>query len=185
MEVSCDFIGRQLVCTLPNQMMDMLSKVHTKTGVHTFREDVYMHSLKYRRWNNQLRPFRSLKKRVANIFRKRTSNLEDSRGMSSQSIVNYMERDSEERSMINESKRNSVHSDWNDLIPIDVEAEYCKIHNIRKVPYNKSCASPIPSTAPVINTVPVPPSSPAETPKAVKNIVLVPYTPKPNEWGSW
>ena len=21
--------------------------------------------------------------------------------------------------------------------------------------------------------------------KAVKNIVLVPYTPKPNEWGSW
>ena len=41
-----------------------------KTGEHTFREDVYTHSLKYRRWNNQLRPFRSLKKRVANIFQK-------------------------------------------------------------------------------------------------------------------
>ena len=40
-------------------------------------------------------------------------------------------------------------------------------------------------TAPVTNAVPVPPSSPAETHKAVKNIVLVPYTPKPNEWGSW
>ena len=28
-------------------------------------------------------------------------------------------------------------------------------------------------------------SFPAETDKAMKNIVLVPYTPKPNEWGSW
>ena len=185
MEVNCDFIGKQLVCMLPNQMMDVLLKVCTKTGEHTFREDVYMCSLKYRMWNNQVRSFRALKKRVANILRKRTSNLEDSRGTSSQSIVNYMERDSEERSMINESKRNSVHSDWNDLIPIDVEAEYHKTHNIRKVPYNKSCASPIPSTVSVINTIPVPPSSPAETHKAVKNIVLVPYTPKPNKWRSW
>ena len=48
MEVSCDFIGKQLVCMVANQMMDMLLKVHTKTGEHTFREDVYTHSLKYR-----------------------------------------------------------------------------------------------------------------------------------------
>ena len=144
-----------------------------------------MHSLKYRMWNNQLRPFRSLKKRVANIFRKRRSNSDDSRGTSSQSIVNYMERDSEERSMINGSKRNSIHSDWSDLISIDVQVEYHKIYNIRKGPYKKSHASPIPSTVPVTNTVPVPPSSPAETHKAIKNIVLVPYTPKLNEWGSW
>ena len=48
MEVSCDFVGKQLVCTLPNQMMDMLLKVSMKTGEHTFREDVYMHSLKYK-----------------------------------------------------------------------------------------------------------------------------------------
>ena len=161
MEVSCDFVRKQLVCMLPNQMMDVLLKVHTKTGEHTFREDIYTHSLKYRMWNNQLRPFRSLKKRVANIFRKRRSNSDDSRGISSQSIVNYMERDSEERSMINGSKRNSVHSDWSNLIPIDVEAEYHKIYNIRKRPYNKSCVSPIPSTAPVTNTVPVPPLFPS------------------------
>ena len=93
-----------------------------------------MHSLKYKRWNNQLRPFKSLKKRVANIFRKRTSNSDDSRGTSTQSIINYIERDSEERSVINGSKRNSVHSDWSDLIPIDVEVEYQIIHNIRKRP---------------------------------------------------
>ena len=80
---------------------------------------------------NQLRPFRSLKKRVANIFRKRNSISDNSRGTSTQSIINYMERDSEERSVINDSKRNSVHLDWSDLIPIDVEAEYRRMYNIR------------------------------------------------------
>ena len=44
MEVSCDFIGKQLVCMLHNQMMDVLLKVCTNTGEHTFREDVYTHS---------------------------------------------------------------------------------------------------------------------------------------------
>ena len=72
-----------------------------------------------------------------------------------------MERDSEERSMINGSKRNSVHSYWSDLISIDVEAEYHKNYNIRKGPYNKSCASHIPSTAPVTNAVSVPPPFPS------------------------
>ena len=63
--------------------------------------------------------------------------------------------------------------------------EYHKIYNIRKGPYNKSCTFPIPSTAPVTNAVPVSPSSPAETHKTIKNIVLVPYTLKLNEWGGW
>ena len=106
---------------------------------------------------------------MANIFRKRTSNSDDSRGTSSQSIVNYMERDSEERSVINESKGDSVHSHWSDLIPINVEVEYCRIHNIRKGPYNKSCASPMSSTAPV-TAIPVPPSSSAGTHKAIKTL---------------
>ena len=79
MEVTCDFVRKQLICTLPNQTMDVVLKVRTKTGEHTLREDMYMRSLKYQRWNNQLRPFRSLKKRVANIFRKRASFSDDSR----------------------------------------------------------------------------------------------------------
>ena len=79
--------------------------------------------------------------------------------------------------------RDSVHSDWSDLLPIDVEAEYHRIHSIREGPY-KSCASPMPSAAPV-TAVPVQPSSPTGMPKVIKNIVLVVYTPKPNEWGSW
>ena len=73
MKVTCDFIEKWLVCELPEQMMDVLLKIRTKTGEHTFREDVYTHTLKYHRWNNQLQSFRSLKRRVANIFRKGNS----------------------------------------------------------------------------------------------------------------
>ena len=161
-DVSCDFIEKWLICMLPNQTMDILLKVHMKTGEHSFREDVYMHSLKYR-LNNQLRPFRSLKKRVANIFRKRTSNSDDSRGTSTQSIINYMERDSEERSVINGRKRNSVHSDWSNLILIDVEAEYWRIYNLRKRPDTRLHTSIVSSAAPVAEAVSIPPSSPANT----------------------
>ena len=92
-----------------------------------------------------------------------------------------MERDSEERFVINDSKRNSVHSDWSDLILIDVKAEYQRIQR----PDTRSHTSTVSLAAPVAEAVSVPPSSPANTHKTVKNIVLVPYTPKPNEWGSW
>ena len=94
-----------------------------------------------------------------------------------------MERDSEERSAVNYSKRSSVHSDWSNLIPIDVEAEYWRIY--RKRSDTRLCTSIVSLAAPVPETVSFPPSSPAHTHKTVKNIVLVLYTPKPNEWGSW
>ena len=45
MNVTCDFIEKQLVCELQEQTMDVLLKVRTKTGEHTFREDVYTHVL--------------------------------------------------------------------------------------------------------------------------------------------
>ena len=73
MNVSCDFEEHQLNCMLPANTMDVLLKVRMKSGEHTFREDVYTRTLKYRRWNNELRPFHSLKRRVADIFRKRNS----------------------------------------------------------------------------------------------------------------
>ena len=68
MNVTCDFIQHNLSCTLPENTMDVLLKVHTRSGEHTFREDVYTRTLKYRRWNNELRPFKSLKKRVVQMF---------------------------------------------------------------------------------------------------------------------
>ena len=70
MNITCDFTEKWLVCELPEQMMDVLLKIRTKTEEHTFREDEYTHTLKYHRWNNQLKPYRSLKRRVANILEK-------------------------------------------------------------------------------------------------------------------
>ena len=90
MNVSCDFVKHHLNCVLPANTMDVLLKVRTKSGEHTFREDVYTRTLKYRRWNNELRPFRSLKRRVADIFRKRNSFSESSRSTSMQTIVNNL-----------------------------------------------------------------------------------------------
>ena len=72
---------------------------------------MYTCILKHHIWNNQLKPFRSLKRRVANIFRKRNSFSDDSRDTSMQSVVNHMERDRKERSLVGDNKRNSIHSD--------------------------------------------------------------------------
>ena len=119
------------MCELPEQTMDVLLKVKMKTGEHTFREDVYIHTLKYQRWNNELKPFRLLKRRVANIFGKRNSLSDDSRGTSTQTIVNHMESE-EERSIVNSDKRDSIHSDWSDLIPVNEETEYGKAYKNRK-----------------------------------------------------
>ena len=87
-------------------------------GEHTFREDVYTCMLKYRRWNNELRPFQSLKRRVANIFQKRNSLSDDSRGTSTQTIVNNVESD-EEKSVLTNSKRDSVHSHSSELLSVN------------------------------------------------------------------
>ena len=48
MNVTCDFLAKWLVCELPEQTMDVLLEIRMKTGEHTFREDVYTHTLKYR-----------------------------------------------------------------------------------------------------------------------------------------
>ena len=64
MNVKCDFIENNLTCVLPEHTMDVLLKVRTRSGEHTFWEDVYTRTLKYWRWNNKLRPFQSLKERV-------------------------------------------------------------------------------------------------------------------------
>ena len=57
MNVSCDFLANCLTCELPEHTVDVMLKVWTRMGEHTFREVVYMCTLKHRRWNNELRPF--------------------------------------------------------------------------------------------------------------------------------
>ena len=65
---------------------------------------------------------------------------------------------------------------------IDKEAEYRKIYKSRKRPNTTACTTTT-SAAPATETTTIPPTSPAK--RTVKNIVLVPYTPRPKEWGSW
>ena len=162
MSVTCNFLEHNLTCVLPENTMDVLLIVRMRSGEHTFREYVYTRTLKYRRWNNELRPFHSLKKRVAWMFHKRNSYSDSSRGTSTQTIINdvpeqckaeVMEKDSE-----TDSDRESIYSNWSELIPINNEIN--KIGDTLKT-----------------DTQP--------RKRAVKNIVLVPYKPRPKDLGSW
>ena len=85
--------------------------------------------------------------------------------------------------MINDSKRSSVHLNWSDLVLIDMETEYGRLYNSRKRP-DARVHTTTPSAAPAAKAATLPPSTPA-THKTIKNIMLVPFTPKPKEWGSW
>ena len=159
MNVSCNFIEHKLNCELPNNMIDVLLKVRTKSGEHTFREDVYTRTLKYRRWNNELRPFRSLKRRVADIFHKRNSFSDTSRTTSTQTIMNdFTEQCKEEvreKDSETDSERESVHSNWSDVISTEMNNP---VDAVVDIPQKK---------------------------RTVRNIVLVPYKPKPKDWGTW
>ena len=166
MNVRCNFLENNLTCVLPEHTMYVLLKVRTRSGEHTFQEDVYTRTLKYRRWNNELRPFCSLKKRVASMFCKRNSFSDSSRVTSTQTIVNntteqckaeVMEKDNE-----TDSDRNNVHSNWSKLVPTSNEIS------------NTSTMS-----------TEVKRSEAQLRKRVIKNIVLVPYKPKPKDWGSW
>ena len=158
MNVSCKFLAHNLTCMLPDNTMDVLLKVRTKSGEHTFREDAYMRTLKYRRWNNELRPFRSLKKRVTWMFWKRNSYSDSSSGTSTQTIMNEVPEQCkiEEKDSETDSERKSIHFNWSELIPVNIN----KPDDALKV------------TA-------------SQRKRTVRNIVLVPYKLKPKDWGSW
>ena len=137
---------------------------------HVLGRHLYAELWKYRRWNNKLQPFHSLKKRVANMFCKRNSFSDSSRGTSTQTIVNNVNNTTEEckTEMIDNdsetnSDRNNVHSNWSKLIPI-------------KNGMNKNAST---SDGEVVK------SNAQPRKRAIKNIVLVPYKPKPKDWGSW
>ena len=173
MDIHCDFPKNSLTCVLPENTMDMMLKVRTRSGKHMFREDVYARTLKYRKWNNESWPFHSLKKRVAMMFQKRNSFSDSSRGTSTQTIVNNTDNNTEENkaevadidSNI-DSNRDSMHSNWSELMTVKSEM------NINTSISNASLGEAI-----KINAQP--------RKRAVKNIVLVPYKPKPKDWGSW
>ena len=82
---------------------------------------------------------------------------------------------------VKRSKRDSIHSDWSDLLSVDKEAEYKKTYTKRSEPNIIGVATTSAASATEATKRPsVPPVK-----KTVKNIVLVPYMPKPTDWGSW
>ena len=165
MNVYCDFLKNSSTCVLPKHMMDVMLKVRTRSGKHMFREDVYTRTLKYRRCNSELWPFRSLKKRVANTFQKRNSLSDSSRGTSTQTTVNNMDNNVEENKAgvtdndsDRDSDRDSIHSNWSKLMTVKGGI------NINTSTSNVSLGEAV-----KINAQP--------RKMAVKNIVLVLYKP--------
>ena len=92
------------------------------------------------------------------MFQKRNSYSDSSRGTSTQMIVNVVPEQckTEEKHSETDSGRESFHSNWSKLIPVEVNKpdEALKID----APQRK---------------------------RTVRNIVLVPYNMRPKDWGSW
>ena len=104
------------------------------------------------------------------MSQKRNSFLDSSRGTYTQTIVNNVNNTTEESKteVINndsetDSDRNSVQSNWSELMPI--------MNGMNK---NASTSD---KEVGKTNTQP--------RKRAIKNIVLVPYKPKPKDWQSW
>ena len=96
-----------------------------------------------------------------------------------QTILNNMENNGEENRSVatdNNSDRDSMHSNWSKLVAINEEAEYSKLKSEMNVNASTSNAS----LGEAVKTTITQPRK-----RAVKNIVFVPYKPKPTEWGSW
>ena len=87
----------------------------------------------------------------------------------------------EERSIVNSDKRDSIHSDWSYLIPVNEDAEFGKIYKNRNEPNIIGVGTTLAVSAAKATRMPSVPLAK----KTVKNIVLVPCMPRPNDWGSW
>ena len=89
MNVSSDFFGKPFNLWVTRTHNGCDAEGMDKNGkTYIQRRYIYMHTLKYRRWNNELTPFQSLKRRVTNIFQKQNSLSDNSRGTSTQTIIN-------------------------------------------------------------------------------------------------
>ena len=95
------------------------------------------------------------------MFRKRNSFSDSSRGTSTQTIVNNIEKckvETRDKDSETDSDKDSIHSNWSELILVNNE---------------------INKTGDVVK------ANTQLRKRAIKNIVLVPYKPKPKDWVSW
>ena len=67
---------------------------------------------------------------------------------------------------------NSINSDWSELLLVSRKVEYRQRSDIVEATTSTAGSTTTLSCAPPLK-------------KTMKNIVLVPYTPKPKDWGSW
>ena len=116
---------------------------------------------------------------MANIFQKQNSLSDGSKRTSTQTIVNNVESE-EEESVPTNSKRNSIHSSWSDLLSVDEEAEYKRTYGSEPNIIGVATTSAASSVNSTIKEPSIPPVK-----RTIKNIVLVPYTCKPKDWRSW
>ena len=107
------------------------------------------------------------------MFWKRNSFSDSSRGTSTQTIVNNIDNNADENkaevtdnNSNRDSDRDSIHSNWSKLMTVKSGM------NINVSASNASLGEGVKA-----NTQP--------RKRAVRNIVLVPYKPKPKDWGSW
>ena len=98
---------------------------------------------------------------------------DSSRGTSTQTIVNNIDNNAEEckaevidNNSDRDSDRDSIHSNWSELMTVKSGI------NINASTSNTSLGEAV-----KVNAQP--------RKRSVKNIVLVPYKPKPKDWGSW
>ena len=93
-----------------------------------------------------------------------------------QTIMNNMDNDGEEnKSVKTDSDRDSMHSNWSELISVNEEVEYSKLKSGMNVNVSSSNAS----LGEAVKTM-----FTQSRKRAVKNIELVPYKPKPTKLGS-
>ena len=104
------------------------------------------------------------------MFWKRDSLSDDSRGTSTQTIINQMEREEEEEESCSD-RRDSINSNWSELLSVSRKVEYRHSNDVEATTSTAGSAA-TQSCAPPLK-------------KTIKNIVLVPYMPKPKDWGSW
>ena len=93
------------------------------------------------------------------MFRKRNSYLDSSsRATSTQMIVNENPEHykAEEKDSETDSEKESIHSNWSELLPVEVN-KHAKV---------------------VTNDA-------SQRKRTVRNVILVPYKPKPKDWGTW
>ena len=112
---------------------------------------------------------------MANIFRKQNSLSDDSRGTSTQTMINNIESD-KEKSVSTNSKRDSVHSNWSELLSVNEETGDERAYRSEPVTGVATTSYGWRNHEEAFHP---------STEKDSKNIVLIPYKLKPKDWGNW